>query len=135
MGATLPPTRGGVWEKSPRSSVRTTDDRHARRIARFQQLARRQASELPELRIEVRLVVVAGGACHVGERGGAALDHRERPPKADEARVDLRRDADLIAERRREARLRKSRLLTQAGDRDGTLVRLDLGRDPRDGRI
>src|SRR5262245_25846214 len=106
MPGTIAPGSPGVLEKSP-ASVPGQQDGDARRVARDHELAWRQPGELAEVGIEVRLVVVAGGEGHIGEGIRPALDHGERAAEADDAGVELRRHADLIAEAGHQARLRE----------------------------
>src|SRR5690606_2750188 len=78
------------------------DRRRAARVVRGEEVARREPAELAELRRHVRLVVVAGLERDVGERARAGVEQRERAAIAHDARIDLRRDADLLAKRVRE---------------------------------
>src|SRR5215470_18845086 len=66
-----------------------------------QEIARRAPGQLPEIAIEMRLVVVAGAA---GQLGPAdllpAVEPADHPMKADDARQGLGRHSDLLAEAR-----------------------------------
>src|SRR3954470_18778523 len=69
--------------------------------ARREQLGRRDAREVAEVAVEVRLVVVAARVGDVGERA-AGLEQPPGAREAQDAAQRLGRQAELLAERRRE---------------------------------
>src|SRR6185369_13647399 len=87
------------------------------RVARREERARYQATELAELRIHVRLIVVAGGERHLGQRLATSLQHAEHAAEAHHPGIQLGRKADLLAERRGQTRFRPPGLGTQGTDR------------------
>src|SRR5688572_20165633 len=97
------PWVAGLGRKSPGSSG--LERGGAAGVANRDELARREAGELAELRRHVRLVVVAGVERDRRERGGLAVEQVQRSPEADDARVHLRHHADLVAKDAGEAGL------------------------------
>src|SRR5262245_42677605 len=89
-GTIAPGVTPRLGKKSGGASVPGRQDGDARRVARDQELARRQPGELAEVGVEMRLVVVAGGEGHIGEGIRPVLDHGECAAEADDAGVEFR---------------------------------------------
>src|SRR3954451_23447492 len=90
----------------------------AARKPRGHQLERRAAGELAEVAVQVRLVVVAAVQRDLAQRWPVrARQLARRVAEAQNASVDLRRQADLLLEARGQVAAAPARLLDELRDR------------------
>jgi len=78
----------------------------------------REAAEIAELKVHVRLVIVAGHESDFSQRVSAFVEQCERATKADDSRILLGGETYLFAKSFNETFLRESRLVLESPDRD-----------------